>query len=164
MIGQAPSILGSLFWDISYEPSIFPSTFYHLSVSSLIITASYCWSALLFSTSCLSSHYVSGERTSVILTGQTGLYLFIEAQTNLQDLWRLTNIFILANDVTEFDIRINILMSVSPSGHIIRVKANWLWHWIKLLVLMWFMFAVFNTFVHSVYIDRQIEIVWKVES
>lgn len=63
------------------------STFYCVSVSSLIISASY-WSALLVSTSCLLSHYVSGRRTSVILSGQTGLYLFID-KTGPLDQWRL---------------------------------------------------------------------------
>lgn len=129
MVGQAPSILSSLFWDILWvcifwTASIFPSTLYHVSVSSLIISASYCWSALLFSASCLLSHYISGERTSVILTGQTGLYLFIEAEANSQEMLRWANIFILTDDINDLNIRINILMFDSPSGHTIRVKGN----------------------------------------
>lgn len=79
------------------------STFYHVSVNSLIISASYCWSALLVSSSCLLSHYVSGARTSVILTGQTGLHLFIEAKTSPLDSWRLAHKFMVKDNFKDID-------------------------------------------------------------
>lgn len=100
MAGQAPSILSSLFWGTSYEPAYSRQLRFSPAHFTMCLSAASLsqlpTAALLFSTCCLS-HYISGKRTSVILTGQTGLYLFIEAKNNHLDPWRLVNIFMMVN-------------------------------------------------------------------